>query len=49
MAYMGVGYSGYEYSTCPKCGSGMWNGCCENRDCEYHWHPYDENEEENDG
>lgn len=23
-AYMGVGYSGYEYETCPLCGQGMW-------------------------
>lgn len=38
-AYMGVGYSGYEYETCPLCGQGMWNGRCENPDCEYHWNP----------
>ena len=37
MGYMGVGYSGYEYETCPLCGQGMWNGRCENPDCEYHW------------
>ena len=22
MSYMGVGYSGYEYETCPLCGEG---------------------------
>ena len=43
MAYMGVGYSGYEYETCPLCGQGMWNGRCENPDCEYHWNPKDDN------
>ena len=26
MGYMGVGYSGYEYETCPLCGQVMWNG-----------------------
>ena len=47
MSYMGAGYSGYEYRECPLCGQGMWNGRCENPDCEYHWHPLDdENEEE---
>ncbi len=47
-AYMGVGYSGYEYTKCPKCGEAMWNGVCENKDCEYHWYPldYEDNEEE---
>lgn len=33
--------------TCPECGSLMWNGQCENLDCKYHWHPYDEDEGEN--
>lgn len=32
--------------TCPECGSLMWNGCCENQDCKYHWYPYDEQEDE---
>lgn len=49
MSYMGVGYSGYEYKTCPLCGQGMWNGVCENPDCEYHWYlKEDDGEEEND-
>ena len=38
----------YDYETCPKCGAGMWNGRCENLDCEYHWHPKDDEDEEND-
>jgi hypothetical protein len=46
MSYMGVGYSGYEYETCPLCGEGMWNGRCENPDCEYHWHPKEDDEGE---
>lgn len=46
MSYGGVGYSGYEYRICPKCGEGMWNGQCENPDCEYHWYPLEDNEEE---
>lgn len=44
MGYMGVGYSGYEYETCPLCGQGMWNGRCENPDCEYHWNPKEDEE-----
>lgn len=36
----------YEVSDCPKCGNIMWNGQCENRDCEYHWYPLDKDEEE---
>jgi len=39
-----LGGNGIEYSTCPRCGCGMWNGRCENRDCEYHWYPMDEDE-----
>lgn len=46
MSYGGVGYSGYEYRTCPKCGEGMWNGQCESPDCEYHWYPLEDDEEE---
>lgn len=44
-SYMGVGYSGYECKRCPKCGELMWNGRCENLDCEYHWYPKDDNDE----
>lgn len=45
MSYMGAGYSGYEIGRCPKCGELMWNGRCENPDCEYHWHPMKNDEE----
>lgn len=45
MAYMGIGYSGYEYERCPKCGEGMWNGRCENPDCEYHWYPKEDDDD----
>lgn len=41
MSYMGAGYSGYEYRECHLRGQGMWNGRCENPDREYHWHPLD--------
>ncbi len=34
----------YEVTTCPICGSNMWNGRCENPDCYFHWHPYKESE-----
>lgn len=37
-----LGDGPYEVSTCPKCGSVTWNGRCENPDCEYHWHPQQE-------
>lgn len=39
----------YDVSTCPKCGCLMYNGRCENRECTYHWHPYDECEEKEGG
>lgn len=45
MSYMGDGYSGYEFQECPLCGQGMWNGRCEDPDCEYHWHPLDEEDD----
>lgn len=45
MSYDGIGFSGAEYRRCPLCGSGMWNGSCENMDCEYHWNSFDENDE----
>ncbi len=44
MSYMGVGYSGYDVCRCPKCGSLMFNGRCENPDCTYHWYPLEEDE-----
>lgn len=49
MSYMGAGYSGYEYQICPTCGQAMWNGRCENTDCDYHWNPLDEGSDEDDG
>lgn len=48
VSYMGVGYSGYEYETCPLCGEGMWNGRCENPDCHYHWYPKEDEDEDGD-
>lgn len=45
MAY--TGDNGYEYQTCPVCSEGMWNGRCENTDCEYHWHPLETEENDN--
>lgn len=45
-AYMGIGYSDYEYETCLLCGQGMWNGQCENPDCKYHWNPKEDEESE---
>lgn len=38
----------YEVETCPMCRSLMWNGYCEDKDCQYHWHPKldDTNEDE---
>lgn len=33
-----LGGGPYEATTCPECGSTMWNGRCENPDCKYHWH-----------
>lgn len=42
MSYIGGGP--YEATRCPLCGEVMWNGVCENRDCEYHWKPFDEND-----
>lgn len=32
----------YEWERCPSCGELMWNGRCENLDCDYHWHPKEE-------
>ena len=41
-----LGGGPYEAITCPECGSTMWNGRCENPDCKYHWHPVEEEEED---
>lgn len=43
-----VGGIGVEVSTCPECGSVMWNGLCENKECKYHWHTEEEEEEDDD-
>ncbi len=42
MSFIGGGM--YDVERCPLCGELMWNGCCENRDCYFHWHPKDEDE-----
>ena len=40
----------YERTTCPACDSRMYNGKCENIDCQYHWNPIEETESiENNG
>ena len=41
-----LGGGPYEATTCPECGSTMWNGRCENPDCKYHWHPEEEEDAE---
>lgn len=41
-----LGGGPYEASTCPECGSTMWNGRCENPDYKYHWHPEEEEDAE---
>lgn len=40
-----LGGGPYEATTCPECGSTIWNGRCENPDCKYHWHPEGEEDE----
>ena len=35
----------YDCTRCPLCGELMWNGQCENLDCQYHWHPKDDDDE----
>jgi len=41
-----LGGNGYDCTRCPECGSLMWNGACENKDCNYHWHPLEDEIEE---
>lgn len=41
-----LGGGPYEISNCPICGCLMVNGQCENRDCQLHWYPLREDEEE---
>ena len=36
-----LGGGPYEASICPECGSIMWNGRCENTDCDCHYVPLD--------
>lgn len=43
-----IGGNGYECTWCPLCGELVWNGQCENIDCSYHWHPMNDEEQEND-
>lgn len=40
-----IGGGPYQGSRCPKCGELMWNGRCENIDCDYHWHPLEEDDD----
>ena len=44
MGYIGGGM--YQAEPCPLCGETLWNGKCENPDCHYHWHPKDDEEED---
>ena len=44
MSYIGGGP--YHAETCPVCGGVMWNGRCEDPDCEIHWHPIDTEDED---
>ena len=46
MGYIGGGP--YYAEPCPKCGSTLWNGRCENPDCEYHWHPKEDDDYDDD-
>ena len=46
MKEMGSAAESAGVSDCPECGSLMWNGQCENTDCEYHWYPMQDEEEE---
>ena len=41
-----LGGGPYEASACPECGSTMWHGRSENPDCKYHWHPEEEEGED---
>ena len=45
MSYLGGGP--YHAEPCPECGAILWNGRCENPDCHYHWHPKEEDEDDN--
>ncbi|MFI3254552.1 MAG: hypothetical protein R3Y63_09485 [Eubacteriales bacterium] len=36
----------FELGRCPLCGNLTFNGRCEDRDCHHHWHPVDEDDED---
>ncbi len=42
MSYIGGGR--YYAMVCPECRAAMWNGRCENPDCNYHWSPMEDEE-----
>lgn len=44
MSYIGGGV--YHAEPCPECGSTLWNGRCENRDCVYHWEPREDDDKD---
>lgn len=45
---MSLGGGPYEITGyCPECGSLMWNGRCENNECQYHYHPISEEDDDN--
>ena len=46
MSYIGGGM--YYAETCPLCGNTLWNGVCENRDCDYHWIPKEDDPDNDD-
>lgn len=41
-----LGGGPYEAERCPLCGCLMWNGKCENKECENHWHTVEESEDD---
>jgi len=41
-----IGGGPYQCERCPLCGELMWNGCCENLDCKYHWYPKEDDDDE---
>ena len=45
MSYLGGGP--YHAEPSPECGAILWNGRCENPDCHYHWHPKEDDEDDN--
>ena len=43
MSYIGGGM--YDAEPCPLCGGILWNGVCENQNCNHHFHPKDDEED----